>query len=201
MVPLHDTDLAEQRWAKAEWESVELWEKIEVRMRRRRRLWIAGALVLFVLLSSIPVILERQPRWKAIDGARRLAADLVWVRKQAGISKKGFVLSVEGAVWRISQVDRCASNTHSEFVREEKLEAQSEDLTFLSEAQAQALSVPGVISRWCYDPWQGSQGWDASRPDELQGFVVMPRVDLETQRVDRLATVLISGPSGDLAFE
>ena len=34
MVPIYESDVAEERWSKSEWNHYELWEKVEQRVRR-----------------------------------------------------------------------------------------------------------------------------------------------------------------------
>src|SRR5262245_34313847 len=96
MVPIHDTDVASERWSKAEWEHYELWEKIEQRYRRRRRLWILGTVAVFVALSSIPVIMDRWPHWASVTASRKLASEINALKRDASIEHQAFRLRFEG---------------------------------------------------------------------------------------------------------
>ena len=50
MVPIHDTDVAEERWSQAEWENYELWEKVELKLKRKKQLWILATFLVFLAL-------------------------------------------------------------------------------------------------------------------------------------------------------
>lgn len=50
MVPIYDSDVAEERWSKAEWRNYELWEKLEQRQIRKKRLWIMATILVFLMI-------------------------------------------------------------------------------------------------------------------------------------------------------
>lgn len=72
MVPIYDTDIAESRWQQAEWRQFELWEKIEQRARRRLRLICLGAMGVFLLISSVPVLQSGFPKWVSLHELRKI---------------------------------------------------------------------------------------------------------------------------------
>src|SRR5437868_6887859 len=92
MVPVHDTDIAAERWSKAEWQHYELWEKIEIRLRRRKWLWITATVSVFMGLSSIPIVLDRSPKWLTLRLSRKLAQEINWMKREAGIEQRAFRL-------------------------------------------------------------------------------------------------------------
>ena len=69
MVPIHDTDLAQERWSQTEWEHYELWEKLEVKLSDVARPSGSAPLpfLLFFILSSVPILIEHWPKWIALE--------------------------------------------------------------------------------------------------------------------------------------
>jgi hypothetical protein len=84
MVPIHDTDLAQERWSQTEWEHYELWEKLEAKFRRRKAVWIGAAVLLFFVLSSVPILIEHWPKWIALGANRKLSEEINRLKAIAG---------------------------------------------------------------------------------------------------------------------
>src|SRR5580658_9305807 len=111
MVPIYETDLtAEPGLSPADWRNYELWEKIELRRRRARRLWILGTLVVFMALLSIPTIMGSRGKWRSQVLARELAQTLVSLKKEAAVRRMPQVITFapDGSLrYRIETVLRC----------------------------------------------------------------------------------------------
>ena len=203
MAPIHDTDLAADRWAKAEWEQYELWEKVELKLRRRRWLLIGATALVFLGLSSIPIVLDHQPKWRAVALSRRLADQLGALKRDAAISHRAFRIRFKGGGstgYAIESAFSCEGGdlAWSE-VRAGDLEEGVKDFAILSEAQGRVLGVPGLVESFCYDPQSGSE--IETRGDPLAGFGVISQADLSEHRIDRLAVVLVRGASAEVSFE
>lgn len=207
MVPIHDTDLAAERWSRSEWDHVELWEKVEVRLRRRRWLWIIGTAAVFLSLSSVPIVLDRLPRWKALAASRRLAEQLDSIKKEAGFAKHPFrIRFIQPGTLRFSveQVEQCSLAPGAEgvrLIREGDLErGGSGALTWIDPSRGERMGIPGLSEEFCYDPYKGSSAREAGG-ELLAGFGLLPVKDLTEERLDRAAILLLRGPSAEVSFE
>ena len=78
------------------------------------------------------------------------------------------------------------------------------------------MGVPGLVNGFCYDYLNGAE--PASKGEETVGFGIAPSQDLTPDlaadpnpgsepntemdlRLDRVAILLVSGPSGEMSFE
>lgn len=198
MVPFHESDVGTERWAKAEWEHVELWEKIEARLKRRRRAWIAGALVIFFILSAVPVWMDRQPKWQALKISTRLGLLLSQLKTQVAIDS-GAVrvrLANEGNRVTVEKGESCAASSFSPIPA--PFELSLDGFTFASADLAQKLDLPGLRTTFCFDAVQGVSD---SADDNSRGVGILPSADLETGRTDRMAVLFWRGASGEFSFE
>lgn len=200
MAPIHDTDIAEERWSKSEWESYELWEQIEVRLRRRRTLWISAAILLFLALSSVPIIIDRRPKWVGQAVARQLASLLNRVKREASVAHQAYQLTLRGegnTAYEITRAENCG-DTHRELVRQGSLLLPSQTNLFaiLNPEQGRELGIPGLRLDFCYDPLKGSFS-----PEVLSGLGVVPAKDLTERRLDRISILLLRGPSAEISFD
>ena len=84
LAPIHDTDLAKERWEKDDWKNFELWEKLEVRFRRYRMKWVIATVLVFLLISTIPVLKARTLKWNTLEASQVLARELNRLKKEAG---------------------------------------------------------------------------------------------------------------------
>lgn len=204
MVPIHDTDVAEERWSKAEWENYELWEKIEVRLKRRKLLWIGATVFVFLLISSIPILLDRWPKWVTLSATRKLAQEINLVKREAGIEHRAIRLRVNTDLsFTIEKVSSCADILPGPAIREGTLVKASSvgQYLLLSSSMADRLGIPGLASTFCYDSLQGAS---ALPSDTWQGFGIIPASDannLAEPRLDRVSSLLLHGPSAELSFE
>ena len=201
MAPIHDTDIASDRWAKAEWEHYELWEKVELKLRRRRWLWIATTVLIFISLSSVPIVLDRSPRWAALGATRKLAEVIDNLKRDSALRHEAFRIRFAGRgrlEYRVEAVANCGSTQPGRPVREGALTSGGA-LALLSATDGAELGIPGLLETFCYDALGGSE-LDA-RGEPLAGFGIVSTADLAEKRIDRVAVLLLRGPNAELAFE
>jgi hypothetical protein len=204
MVPIHDTDVAVERWKKAEWTHYELWEKVEQRLKRRKRLWIGLTALLFIMLSAVPIVRERLPQWKGLSAARRLSQEVNQLKRDAAIEKAAFRLKFNNAsgstAYTVERTPSCAQ-AGGDVVRSVELMKPSDVGTFavISTEQGHALNLPGLVEQLCYDPVNGN--FAASSGENLIGVGIIPARDLAESRLDRIALMLLTGLSAEVAFD
>ena len=203
MVPIHDTDIAVERWNRAEWQHYELWERLELKLRKRRRLWILGTIILFLLLSSIPIVQDQAPAWKSLSASRRLAQEINWVKRNAGVNHHAYRLRFTdfGTLdYVIEQANGC-SDLQGVPVRNGSLMKESDrgQFVLIDPAQGQNMGIPGLVTEFCYDFLSGSGAILEGK--SLVGFAILPAKDLTDRRMDRVSTLLLSGPSAEISFE
>ena len=220
MVPIHDTDVAEERWSKGEWENYELWEKVEVRLRRNRRVWIGATVLVFLALSAIPIVMDRWQKWATRELAKDLALEINRVKKDAAISRTPLrlvITSQDKFEFSVSQVSSCDNKTpqingptfpNSPATPLPKPSVRTGVLaggkwegrfTVINSEQAEKLGIPGIVNEYCYDPYQGSSV--ESKPLDAVGFGIIPVKDLTENRIDRLTVLLLTGASADISFD
>src|SRR5579885_1751897 len=110
MAPIHETDLAAERWSKAEWSHYELWEKLELKLRRRKLIWISGTIVVFLALSSVPIIIDRAPKWTAMSISRRLAQVINGMKSEASLKHQPYRIrfAPDGSLaYQVERVPSC----------------------------------------------------------------------------------------------
>ncbi|MBI2711957.1 MAG: hypothetical protein HYX41_03690 [Bdellovibrio sp.] len=207
MVPIHDTDVAEERWSKGEWSNYELWEKVEIRLRRNRRVWIAATVILFLALSAVPIVMDRWPKWASRSLARQLALEINRVKKEAAVSRSPFkfvITDLERLEFAVGPVISCANSlplVGPAQVRTGVLSGGKWGGSFflLNHDQGGKLGIPGLVTEYCYDPFQGSSA--ESKEVDTVGFGIISVKDLTENRLDRLTVLLLSGPSADISFD
>ncbi len=201
MCPIHETDAAEERWSKAEWEHYELWEKIEARKRRLKRLWVSAVVMLFLVLSAVPVVLGRGLQWRALQASRQLAEQLNTLKREAIQREQAFRLTVDSNRPLVLQVEWGPGCDSSLFVAASPIEllpgvSARERLGWVAPSAAKDLGIAAALDRFCFDPIRGSH--ETSGDGELAAFLIAPVNELS---VDRLSTVLLAGPSAEISFE
>jgi len=219
MVPIHDTDVAQERWAQAEWQHYELWEKLEIKLRKRRNLWIVATAVVFLILSSIPILMDHSPKWASLHAARVLAEQIGWMKREAGTENSAFRLEFSPnheLSYTIRRVPSCAAPAGTgDLVRQGTLLRPSKlgSYRLLSPETGRALGIPGLVESLCYDPLLGSVTTPSA--DSVEGFGIVPVQDLPTAaspsvngqtvnpltREDRMAILIFKGPSAEISFE
>jgi hypothetical protein len=201
MCPIHETDQAEERWSQAEWEHYELWEKIEARARRIRRLWISGAVLAFFVLSAVPVIMDRGVQWKALSASREFGQKLNGLKREAGERQQAFRVRVHptrAVALALEWGPRCDSPL---FLPAQDLlllesDPARERLAFIRAERGKELGIPGLLDEFCYDPLLGSRQTPGDL--DLAGFMIGPVSELAPERV---ASVLLHGPFAEISFE
>ena len=203
MVPIHDTDVAEQRWSDAEWETYELWEKVEARLKRKRRLWIVGTIVLFLVLSSVPIVVSRAPKWKTRSIARQLALEINQLKKDASVQRTAFRLSFpspSSLTFLVHRMNGCGL-PEADLVRTGVLtqDVRGADYMILRKQDGSDLGIPGLVQEICYDPLNGSNQ-DGAQSSAV-AFGIIPVKDLTEKRLDRLTVLLLTGLSAEISFD
>ena len=213
MVPIHDTDLAEKRWSDEEWRQFELWEKIEVRFKRRRRRWIAVVAVLFLILASVPTVMARWPKWASFHAVRKVAEEVNRMRKDAIIQEASFRLSLDaepGLSYRVEKAERCDAPAQAwQVVRDGKLltsrlgKLVAHHLQVLASEDGEGLGVPGLRTSVCVDG-SGNSGLPspgAVAPSGLTGIAVIHVKDFASKNIERISVVSLTSRDSEVDFE
>lgn len=197
MVPIYDSDIASSRWSRGQWEHYELWEKIEGRLRRKKMLWIGSVLILFVLTFSIGIIQERRVKWGTYTTARILAEQINSIKKEAALNRQAYRIQLlhEGLSYQILKGDSCADPKMVP-VRAGRLGQMNGDYIFLDPKIGENISIPGLVDEFCYDSLRGSLPHES-----VIGIGIVSAKDLAGQRLDRVSLLVLSGSSGEIAFE
>jgi hypothetical protein len=203
MAPIYESDIAEERWSKEEWKNYELWEKVEVRLRKRKWGWIAGTIALFLVLSSVPIVMDQAPKWGALVGVRQLAQEVNRLKRDASIDHVAYRLRFSDPAhlsYVIERSSSCSDPVHT-VVRTGSLMAGrwAHGYAVMTRSIGQGLGVPGLVESFCYDYLAGSDAVLAGSP--TVGFGISPVKDLAEARMDRVAILLLSGPSAEISFE
>ncbi|MEO7162095.1 MAG: hypothetical protein ABI041_04175 [Bdellovibrionia bacterium] len=203
MVPIHDTDVGEERWSKSEWENYELWEKVELRLKRQKRLWVFATAATVIFFSAIPTVVDRWPKWKTRSAARYLAQEINRMKRVASIERASYRLQfAEGAKFEyfIEKVKDCKVMSGA-LVRSLPVNsiAMEEGYTLIPPKTGQELGIPGLIHSFCYDYLAGSV--ISEYPNSVAGFGIISVKDLAEKRLDRISLLLLSGPSADVSFD
>lgn len=203
MVPIHDTDIAEERWTQAEWEHYELWEKIENRLVFKKRLWIIATSIVFLLISSIPILKNRTPKWRGESLVRRIAQEIGTLQKRALSEKAAFTLRFAGTTpfeFDVFKSADCSSKNLTKEYTGTVLKSQSpSDLILLTSEQAKQLEIPNVITEICFSHLTGNE-WDR-QGSKTVGFAVMPKDDILEKKIDRVSVLVLSGPNAEAHFD
>ncbi|MBC7691108.1 MAG: hypothetical protein H7222_05015 [Methylotenera sp.] len=208
MVPVHDTDIANERWKKAEWSHYELWERVEHRLRRRKQIWIMLTILLFLMLSAVPIIRERLPQWKSLAATRRLSQELNQLKRDAAVERMAYRLrfirapgEVGSTAYTVEKSPSC-QDTSGKVVRSGELMKATDigAFTVITSSEGRALNLPGLVEQFCYDPLSGMAPV-AGASDKLAGVGIIQLKDLTEKRLDRIALLLLSGPSAEISFD
>jgi len=203
MAPIHDTDIAEERWSRGGWENYELWEKVEVRLRRQKRLWILATAVMFLSLSAVPIVMDRWPKWTSRAMTRKLAQEINHIKWEAIADRAAYRLRFVGEGhldFIVEKLAQCSSPA-GEIKRTGRLgsEETSNTYSWVSAEQAKNFAIPGIVSEFCYDPLQGNYAF--LNGGAVVGFGIISVKDLSESRLDRLSVLLLSGPSAEISFD
>ena len=192
-----DSDLAKDRWIEEEWRNFELWEKLEQKQRRRTRAWIFGTVVLFVLLSAVPVLIVRGPQWRGAYLSKDLALLLSSLKRDAALDHAAYRVRFlgDGSLdYVVEKIVDCHSSK-AKVVRSGSLSSKPwvEEYRLLSPNEGKDLNIPGLVETFCYDSVDGAV-------DSVTGFGLMPVKDLTDGRTDRISVLLVRGVNADLKF-
>jgi hypothetical protein len=207
MVPIHDTDLAQERWAQTEWEHYELWEKLEVKLRRRKAFWIGATVLLFFLLSSVPILIEHWPKWIALSANRNLSQQINRLKTMAGQPSdqdhRAFRLRFSAdhrLSYSIEKLNTCA-DTAGQLVESGNVvrNSQLENYALLSPEEGKSMGIPGLVESICFDSLNGSE--QSSKEESISGFGIISVKDLAEKRADRVSILIFKGPSAESSFE
>jgi hypothetical protein len=198
MVPIHNTDVAEERWSQAEWENYELWEKIEQRLKKRKRIWILFTVIVFLILSAIPIFMDRWGKWESRFITRQLAQEINWIKTAASIDHAAYRLRLaEGGnlSYIIDRLENCSISNGIQ-VRSGELAkgGPSREYLWISKDQGVELGIPGLVGEFCYDSLAGAR-------ETGIGFGIIPAKDLTEKRMDRISILLLMGQSGEISFD
>jgi hypothetical protein len=204
MVPIHDTDVAEERWSKAEWENYELWEKVELRLKRQKRFWILSTVAVFLALSAVPIVIERWPKWTTRSMIVQLAREINQLKRDAIVGRSAYRLKFvnEGNLnFVVEKIANCSFSGTGEVVRSGSLVKGhlTETYGWLPPSKGTELGIPGLVSEFCYDYLLGSGV--ALNSQGVVGFGVILVKDLTENRLDRLSVLLLSGSSAEISFD
>jgi len=188
MAPIYETDLADKRWSQDEWRNYELWEKVELRLKSRKRLWIGGAIALFLLISAVPIVRERLPAWRSLYAARVFAQELSRMKRVAAAEERPLriqILDEPSLGYRIERVTDCVTGTPPLYVSApwEGQLIHSREHSWLK-----------VQSReFCYNPTQPA--------DNNVSWTIGLTADAEQEYWDRSSAVKLTGSSAEISFE
>ncbi len=203
MVPIHDTDVAEERWLKAEWQNYELWEKIEFRLKRQKHLWIFSTFIVFIGLSAVPIVFDQMPKWATRSIARSLAQEMNQLKYEAIRSRAAYRLRFveEGKLtFLVERLTNCSA-TSGEQIRTVHLRNEffGEKYTWISHSQGANLEVPGLTNELCYDALLGNGSLNPGQ--SVIGFGIVSVKDLMDKRLDRLSVLLLTGLGAEISFD
>lgn len=202
MAPIYDSDVAEERTQQEEWKNYELWEKIEIKLQRKRRIWIFSTVFVFLVLSSVPVVIDRTPYWAARKGAVEISKKLTELKRESLKNRKAVrvkFLAEPGLPIEYSEVENCQSAESTQNTRWQPDLRSRDELKFVSSTE------PGIQNRLlltqeiCFDPVKGFVSTSAG---ELKQAVAISSVkDLtENSRFDRVSVVVLQGESAEISF-
>lgn len=203
MCPIHDTDSSEERWSKAEWEHYELWEKKEAKIRSQKRWIMLAGLLVFLVLSAIPIVVDRSSQWRALRALREMASHINRVKREAASHNQAMRVSVDTSEPLLLRVESGTDCKSTDFKEERRIllipgDTKRDTLTWLEPLRGQEIGIPGLLLSFCYDPLKGSSVTPGE--DSLAGFAILPVKEL-TEIPERHAVLLLRGPSAEISFE
>jgi len=202
MAPIHDTDIAEKRWSEAEWKHYELWEKVEHRLKKRKWLWIGLTVVLFLVLSAVPILIDKWPKWMTATATRRLAQEINKVKRDANLHHEAFRLRFfeENLSFVVEKGPNCTGTQWTQVRTGHLLDAKrASSFTHLSRSAGMDVGIPGLLDSFCYDYLAGSE--PILRGESVVGFALAPVKDMTVRRMDRVSLLLLTGPSAEISFD
>lgn len=209
MVPIHESDVAENRWKDADWRQFELWERIEFRLKRKKNWTIVAVCLIFITLLSVPIYRDRLPKWTALAAMRALAVQVNQMKVDAATLGAPLRLRIEdstsGPLYVIEKVTSCTSGVSAteeasavELKRGEffKSPTVGAEYRVLGGSNSAALGLERVTQSICYDP-SPSEAVDT----EMHALGILTVKDLAALRLDRIAFLNFSGLFTEIAFD
>jgi len=195
MVPIHESDVAENRWKEADWRQFELWERIETRLKRKKTWTVLAVCLVFIAILSVPIFQDRLPKWRALSAMRSLAVRANAMKVDAaslGVSLQLRLTDSEnGPLFIIEKVTACEQGT--------VLEVMGGGQVFSNAEVGKAYRVfthERVAHSLCYDP--ASSG---STDPGTRSLGILTAKDLTESRLDRIALLNFSGLFAEIAFD
>jgi hypothetical protein len=149
--------------------------------------------------------MEQYPHWTSLAAARRLGQEIDQMKREAATAHVPFRIRLtsseaSGVTFQVEKLEKCDSPTGTS-VRTGSLVSPADvsKYTFINRQLGESLSIPGLLQEFCYDPITGSAS--ATRGENVAGFAIAPVKDLAEHRMDRIAILLLTGPSAELSFE
>ncbi|MBS1963936.1 MAG: hypothetical protein JST04_17120 [Bdellovibrionales bacterium] len=212
MVPIHESDVAENRWKDDEWRQFELWERIELRLRRKRGWTILAVALVFVTILAVPIVQDRLPKWRALNAMRVLAVRANQMKVDAAALGVPLRLrienSAEGPQYVIERIDQCdANHGFSNGIVEAKSArvwgggpvfenpARGQEFVVFEPREATQLGLERVTTTVCYDPLGNTAA------DRVQALGILTAKDLTDKRLDRVAFLNFSGLFAEIDFD
>lgn len=217
MTPLYDSDSAQERYEQAAWKNVELWEKTEARLRRKRQIWVLLSGLACLTIFSIPVIDKRLPKWRTLQYVRKAAEAVHRVERYSLVDRAPYQLRFLEAQGRltlnyvIERVPNCQEGANltgeprHETVKERDALSQTDrGYQLLRAEEARKWGYQGISDRFCFDPLLGN--WSYQVSGGVAGLVVVPPELNTSNPGDRPATetwsaVILSGVGGEVLYE
>jgi len=202
LVPIHESDLAENRWKDDEWRQFELWERIELRLRKKRGWIILGACFIFISILAAPVISDRLPKWRALHAMRALAVHANQMKVDAASLGVPLRLrienSAEGPLYLIERVDRCDSPSQIKVWGGGTIfsePSRGSQFSIFDPKDAGSEGLERVTTAVCYDPLSVEE----AKPVQALGILTVK--DLAERRLDRIAFLNFSGLFAEIDFD
>jgi hypothetical protein len=213
MVPIHDTDVAEKRWSDDEWRQFELWEKTELRLKLRRRRWVVVTGIVFMTLASVPIMMERWPKWAGLHAVRKIAGEVNRLRRDAILESKAYRLNLNsepGLGFRVQRAESCTADESAWVqVRQGSImtsrfgKVLARQLRVLDSEAGRTMGLDRLVTQVCLDA--GGEASGAGAPVDTitrtRGIAVMREADRLESRMDRVSVVLLTEPSSEVDFE
>ncbi|MBC7387115.1 MAG: hypothetical protein H7301_13260 [Cryobacterium sp.] len=205
MVPIHESDVAENRWNESEWRQFELWERIELRLKRKKNWTIFGVVVVFIAILSLPIFQDRMPKWRALKAMRILAVKANQMKVDAASLGVPLRLRIEnsneGPNFVVEKVMNCTTEgtaSAKEWGRGPVFIHPSSAINYvaLTEESAKELGLTRVSQSLCYDPSSPLVG-----NEETRALGVLTVNDLAEKRLDRISFLNFSGLFAEIDFD
>ncbi len=206
MVPVHDSDVAENRWREGEWRQFELWERIEQRLRRKRTWIISGVVFVFLGLLAAPVIQDRVPQWRASQAMRMLAVRINQMKIDSaslGVPLRlRLEASAEGPSFQLEKVESCVKGEEGKVLLwggGSLFEDAEVARQFVVLDEAAGVGLDRLTTEFCYDPLRNEPLPTGPFSREAMGLAIAK--DLTDRRADRFALLNFTGQFAEIDFD